>query len=309
MSVEKQEENQIQETGQPPKVEVNLQFHWYFLAFFIIYAGSFVIPGLIFMFFSYFYFVPVFLETNSFLALFTELEPLIAAILIPWVMIGCYLLHLILVGFITRWLWGITEKNSPSKEGVIPRNIPSKTLNYYHIRSFMIKYGKNTFVKGPFPYLTNWFFNTVRSNLIGKGTTIEEQVCGDKFCEIGKNCYFGPNAVLTTHLVEGVFGRVTYFKIRVGDNSTFSPISMVAPGGKLGDNTYLFPFVAAFKYSEIKGDNYYFGTPLRKIFGKKVMEYLGLTEEDMKKEEIQREKQKQAQDPGKIEKGEKNGSA
>ena len=78
----------------------------------------------------------------------------------------------------------------------------------------MIKYGKNSFTKGIFPWLSNWFFNTVGSNKIGKGTTLEESVGMDKFIEVGENCYFGVNSTLASHLIQGIFGNITYFKIK-----------------------------------------------------------------------------------------------
>lgn len=291
------------------KEEIRLQFHWYFLGFFIIYWGSFLVPGFILIYYILIIFLPNFLEVRTLVTLFTNLTPIIVVIATPLVLIGCYLVHMLLVGVFTRVLWRLTEKKSPSKEEIIPRSVPSKTLNFYHIRSFLIKYGKNIFIKGPFPWLANWFFNFIGSNIIGKGSTIEEEVCADKFCEIGKNCYIGVNSVLTTHLVEGIFGRITYFKIRIGDNCTFTALGMVAPGGKFGDNTYFFPYGGALKYSEIKGDNYYFGTPIRKIFKKKVMEYLGLTEEDFKKEQILREKQQQLKEKSEIHKEEVNNAS
>ena len=280
-----QEENEVQEVRK-------LQFHWYFLGFFIIYMGSFLPSGLIIFFYMTFVFVPYFMNVSDPIILFTEIQPILIVITLPLFLIACYVLHLLLVGFFTRFLWQLTERISPSEEGIIPRSIPSKKLNYYHIRSFLIKYGKNAFIKGPFPWLANWFFTYVGSNVIGKGTTIEEQVCGDKFCEVGDNCYIGPNSVLTTHLVEGVMGRITYFKIKVGDNSVFTALGCVAPGGNLEANTYLLPYASCFKYSQLKGDNYYFGIPVRKIFKKKVMEYAKLTKEDLDKEKILREQLK-----------------
>ena len=137
--------------GITPQESVDLPFHWFMLAFFIIYIVSFFIPLLIFFLYIVYIFIPIFLEAGSFFSLFTDFEPLIVSLLTPFVMIGCYLLHLLFLAWITRYLWAITEKKSPSKDGVIPRNVRSKTLNFYHIRSFMIKYGKTTFVKDPFP--------------------------------------------------------------------------------------------------------------------------------------------------------------
>ncbi|MHA1757845.1 MAG: hypothetical protein ACTSVV_13800, partial [Promethearchaeota archaeon] len=55
----------------------------------------------------------------------------------------------------------------------------------------------------------------------------------------------------------------------------------------------LLPLASASKYNDLKGNNYYFGIPLRKIFKKKVAEYLGLTPEQLKMQEDMAKKQKQ----------------
>ena len=275
------------------KEEIKLQAYWHALSFFSTYLGSYFIPGIIFFSYLLFLFYPHVLQISDIIILFTSPIPLIILLMIPVVIILCYLIHLFFAALITRQWWALTEKHQPSKDGIIPRNIPSKTLNYYHIRSFMIKYPKNLFVKGIFPWLTNWMFNYTKTNKIGKRTTIEEQVCGDKFMEIGENCYIGPNSVLTSHLVEGIFGNIAYFKIKLGNNITMAALNCIAPGADIKDNAYLLPLAAASKFNSLKGNNYYFGIPLRKIFKKKVMEYLQLTEEDLKRDEILKQKLKE----------------
>ncbi|MHA1291745.1 MAG: hypothetical protein ACTSQJ_03640 [Promethearchaeota archaeon] len=265
------------------KEEINLQYHWYMLSFFAIFFGSFIIPGIILMLYILWFFIPYFLEIGSFILIFTTIKSLLALLLMPIIIFGCYIIHLIFVALITRWFWQLTEKKSPTKDGIIPRNIPSKTLNFYHIRSFLIKYPKNAFIKGAFPWLTNWMYNYVGTNKIGKGTTIEEQVCGDKYISVGENSYVGPNAVLTSHLVEGIFGNIPYFEIKLGNNVTCGGLNCIAPGSEIKDNSYLLPLASTAKFSVLKGNNYYFGLPLRKIFGKKVMEYLKLSKEDLMK--------------------------
>ena len=50
----------------------------------------------------------------------------------------------------------------------------------------MIKYGKNAFMKGIFPWLANWFFNFVGTSVIKKGSTLEESVVTDRNVNIGK---------------------------------------------------------------------------------------------------------------------------
>jgi hypothetical protein len=81
-------------------------------------------------------FIPLFLRVDNLFVVFTNLDSLIAFLALPLVLIMSYLIHLFLVGLISRIFWRYTEKISPSKDGVIPRNIPSKTANLYHIRSF-----------------------------------------------------------------------------------------------------------------------------------------------------------------------------
>jgi acetyltransferase-like isoleucine patch superfamily enzyme len=274
------------------KEEIKLQFHWYLISFFIIYLGSLTIPGIILYTYIRFFFFPYFLNNKNFLSIFTELYPLTALILLPFVIIGSYLIHIFLIGFLSRWLWSITERISPSKEGIIPRNINSKMLNFYNIRSFMIKYPKNAVIKGPFPWLINWFYNFVGTNTIGKGSTIEEQFGADRFIEVGKNSYIGVNSGFSSHSVEGIFGNISYFKIKIGDNVTTAALNCIAPGVEINNDSYLFPLAGATKHNKLKGDNYYFGIPLRKIFNKKIMDYLDLKEEDFNRDLKLREKKK-----------------
>ncbi len=273
------------ENSEVIKEEINLQYHWYMPAFFIIFFGSILIPALLLMLYVEFFYLPYFLNSSNIISVFTHIEPILASIFMPFLLIICYLIHIFFVGLITRWFWSITEKRSPSKDGIIPRNIPSKTLNYYHIRSFMIKYPKNAVLRGPFPWLINWLYNFVGSNKIGKGSTIEEQFGADKYVEIGKNAYIGVNSGFSSHAVEGIFGNISYAKIKLGDNVTTAALNCLAPGVEIKDNSALFPLAGATKYSILKDNNYYFGVPLRKIFTKKVLSYLQIDETDLKKAE------------------------
>lgn len=266
------------------KEEVSVQFHLYIIIFSIIYYISWIIPGFVFLLYFFFPFRIYFLENLSFISIFTDFKSLISLLFMPLVIIMCYLLHLFLIGLITRLLWRITERTSPSKSGIIPRNVKSRTANYYHIRSFMIKYGKNTFNKGIFPWLSNWFFNFVGSNKIGKGTTFEESVGMDKFIEIGDNCYIGVNSTLASHLIQGIFGNISYFKIKVGNNVTSAALGNVGPGSEIFEDSYLLPLASTPKHSVLKGNkNFYFGMPMRRIFRRKIMEYLKVKPEDLER--------------------------
>ena len=265
--------------------EVKLQYHLYFVIFATIYFGSFLLPGVVYMLYYLLIFQPLVLENPNFFSLFTELNSLLALILFPLVAIVSYILHLAFIGVFTKLFWKFTEKMCPTKDGIILRSVPSDTLNYYHLRSFMIKYGKYAFTKGMFPWLANWFYNFVGSNKIGKGTTIEEEIVADKFIDVGDNCYIGVNSAICSHVVEGIFGRIPYFEIKLGDNVTCAVFNIIGPGGDIKDNSYFLPMAGVAKHQTTKGNsNYYFGLPARKIFHKKIMNFLKITDEDIEKD-------------------------
>ena len=274
-----------------PREKIKLQFHWYLSLFFVIYYLSYVVSGIIFMTYIIVIFVPNVLLVDNLVAVFTNLDSLLAFLALPLVIIVSYVSRLFIVGLITRIFWRLSEKISPTKDGVIPRNIPSKTANLYHIRSFMLKYGKNTFMKGVFPWLANWFFNFVGTGIINKGSTLEESVVTDKNINVGRNCYIGVNSALSSHFVEGIFGNIVFFEIKLGDNVTLGGFNNIAPGCELSDNSYLLPIAAATKHNKTKGDNFYFGMPFRRIFKKKIMDYLKVSEEDLERAEKLRVKQ------------------
>ncbi|MHA1349795.1 MAG: hypothetical protein ACTSPZ_03040 [Promethearchaeota archaeon] len=276
---------------EPVIEEVNMQYGIYMTLFFIIYYISWIGPSFIFMAYFMMVFRAYFLEAPSFVAIFTELNPLLALLLMPIIIIICYLVHLLFIGIATKIIWAITERISPSKNGIIPRNIKSKAADYYHIRSFILKYGKNVFVKGIFPWLSNWYFNFTKASKIGKGTTIEESILNDKFLTVGENCYIGFNSSLATHVVEGIFGNISYFEIKLEDNITFAAMNAIGAGSEVSDNSFLLPLASAQKHVKIgsqgekKRFGYYFGLPLRKIFKRKLKDYLGLSPEDLERNE------------------------
>ena len=270
---------------------VEFQYHKYFGIFLCIYCGSYLIPAIGLMFYLFLVFKPLFLGVTDLIVMFTSIESLLIFLTFPLVIICAYLIRLYFVGIITRIFWRYTERKSPTKDGIIPRNITSKTLDFYHYRSFMIKYGKNSFMKGIFPWLSNWFFNFVGASVIEKGSTFEETVSSDRNVHVKRNVYMGVNSALAAHLVEGIFGNIIYFRVNVGDNSTLGGFNIIAPGCELNDNSYLLPMAAATKYNTTQGKNYYYGMPLRRIFKKKIMGYLKISEEDLKHSEDLRIKQ------------------
>jgi len=133
-------------------------------------------------------------------------------------------------------------------------------------------------------------YNFVGTNKIAKGSVVEEQVAGDRFVEIGENTYIGTNPGISSHAVDGIFGNISFGKVKIGNNVTAAGFNCFAPGVDTGNNSWWLPMTGATKYNILKGNNYYFGAPLRKIFKKKVMDFLQLTVEDLKRSEELTEK-------------------
>ena len=59
-----------------------------------------------------------------------------------------------------------------------------------------------------------------------------------------------------------------------------------ASGTKIDDNSFLLPSASGGKHYIVKGNNYYFGMPLRKVFKKRLLNYLNLTEEEAEKRKL-----------------------
>jgi len=267
------------------KEDIKFQYFWYLVVLFTIYLISYLIPAILFMIYFLLYFIPSFLGNTKFFTIFVNLNSLLALISMPLVIIGCYLIRLFLVALVARFFWRLSEKKSPSKPGIIPRNFPSKILNYYHIRSFILKYPKNAFTKGMFPWLQPWLYNFMKASQIGKGTTIEESPANDKFLKIGENVYLGVNSVLSSHMIDGIFGNITYFKVKVGDNVTAAAKNLIAPGTEIKENSYLLPLASTPKHSILKGNSYYFSggaRPLSKISKRKIRNYLRIDPDTLK---------------------------
>ena len=129
------------------KEEVPVHMGQNILLIFIIYTGSLLIPCMIFMLYFVFIFIPNFLEAPNFISIFTDYGIIIHLFIMPIMIVGCFLLYLFFLALITRFLWRYTERKSPTKDGVIPRNISSKTFKYYGFRSFMIKIFEPFFIE------------------------------------------------------------------------------------------------------------------------------------------------------------------
>jgi hypothetical protein len=126
-------------------------------------------------------------------------------------------------------------------------------------------------------------YNFVGTNKIGKGSVLEEHIAGDRFVDVGKDSYLGTNTIVSSHAVEGIFGNISFSKVKIGNNFTAAGFDVIGPGVDTGDNSSWLPITVAPKYNIMKGDNFYFGLPIKKLLEKDLMKYLQISGQELKK--------------------------
>ena len=91
MDIEREELVPADTEADVQRDEINLQFHWYLFSFAMMYFGSLVLPGIIFMWYVMLFFIPNFLEATSLMNLFTNLNSLLTLTFMPLILILCYI--------------------------------------------------------------------------------------------------------------------------------------------------------------------------------------------------------------------------
>ncbi|MHA1274419.1 MAG: acyltransferase [Promethearchaeota archaeon] len=257
--------------------ELGIPFHIYLASGWWIIGGSYIIPAIIFIFFTFGIIEPILLSQKFTLTYLLQPNILILMFLTPIIYVGIYLLHLFFVALFTRWFYRIADLRGPA-EGVFDRNLDetSKALDYYHWRSFLLKYPVFAIIRSPFPWLVTWELRFIRSNKIGKGTVFEECYVHSHIY-FGKNCYYGTFAHITNHLVDGVYGEenLTFYGARIGDNCIFNALIGGLPGLEVeGDATFL-PLTSTVKYDKLGKGGVYGGFPARRLNNEQIKRFTG----------------------------------
>ncbi len=257
--------------------ELSVPFHFYVITGIIIVSFSFILPGILFFIVLFGLIDPyLFSMPLNFTTLFNPNTYLIM-ILTPILFIGLYLLHLFFVALFTRWFYKLANARGAS-QGIYDRNLDesSKALDYYHFRSFLMKYPIYAFSRSPFPWLLNWELRFIKSNEIGNNTVIEETFLHSHI-KFGENCYLGTSSHITNHLVDGVYGseNLTFVEVSIDDNSVLNAITGGLPGTEIGKNSTLLPSCTTIKFDQLGSNNIYIGFPARKLTKEEVLKYLG----------------------------------
>ncbi len=257
--------------------ELSVPFHFYVITGIIIVSFSFILPGILF-FLTLFGLINPYLFSNPLvIGNFLNLNTYIIMLLIPIIFIGIYLLHLLFVALFTRWFYKLANTRGAS-QGIYDRNLAesSKALDYYHFRSFLLKYPIFAFARSPFPWLLNWELRFIKSNKIGKNTVLEETFLHSHI-NFGENCYLGTSSHITNHLVDGVYGaeNLTFVRVSIDDNSVLNTITGGLPGTEIGKNSTLLPSCTTIKFDKIASNGIYAGFPAKKLTQEEIIKYLG----------------------------------
>ncbi|MFW9969936.1 MAG: hypothetical protein ACFFDF_07020 [Candidatus Odinarchaeota archaeon] len=234
------------------------------LDFFKINFISFLVPLYVclgfFLFFEY-----------GFINLFS-IPPLIHLIALPLVFFILYYVYLIvLIEFTALWVrkW---NKKSPPRQGVFRRVLDDlnseegQLMKYYHKRGFIIKFPMWLTSKSPFPWLINRTLRKIGHNKIGKNVIYNDAYAGLEFTEIGDNTFFYPTTGLSSHAVNTIFGKITMLEIKISDNNTFYPGTIMGCGALTTKDNVIYPNTVLHKNWRGKpGKFYYQGSPGRPI--------------------------------------------
>ncbi|MHA1821240.1 MAG: hypothetical protein ACTSU2_14985 [Promethearchaeota archaeon] len=199
----------------------------------------------------------------------------------PLVFVGLYLLKMFNYAVIMKFYYWLLDVIRPRREllNAVPRGKTKADIEVYHTRNFLLRIIKWEFTKSPFPWLTNWMFNFIGSNEIGKNTTLEDGYVCQEYLETGKNVYVGFGSVTTSHLVEGIYGALILKKIILDDNVCIGARCAIPPGTHFRKNSQLLWYSAVIKYQKTKEGVSYWGLPASRLTRKKCIKLLKVPEE------------------------------
>lgn len=218
----------------------------------------------------------IFNQVGGFFSLFTQPSmATLAFISGPFVYIGLYLLHLYLTAFTGRQILRALERRVPAEEAVIERKFVDpdpkefRKLIYYHSRNFILRVIKWKFTKGMFPWLQNWAFNYIGEH-VGKGVTFEPEFFASELATYEDGAYIGPGALASSHVVEGVWGRIVILKVFMGKRSCACGKNIIGCGTVMDERSVLLPEGSLAKAFHLRANEYYDGVPAVRVLPKRL---------------------------------------
>ena len=195
----------------------------------------------------------------------------IQILLLPGIFILNYFIYIWSMSKACRLLNKYYEHKSPSTEGVYARefkdgNVTDPAIHYYHLRGFMYKWPVWMAKKSIFPWLVNFVLRDMAGNNIDKDAMYGDTYVSLEFTNLEAGSVIMEGVVLSSHVVDSVFGNLTLKHVTVQNNGVMHANSTMAPGGNISSGIALGPRAFVPKHYVMKSEDSQFlwGIPPKK---------------------------------------------
>ncbi len=128
-------------------------------------------------------------------------------------------------------------------------------LRYYHVRGFLFKWPVFFAKKSIFPWLQTYVLNRLGENKIHRNAMYWDFFVGLEMIELGENTIIEDGCVISSHVVDSIYGSLTIKWIRFGKNDICSPNCSAAPGCTIQDNVVVLPNSFLLKVKSYDSEN------------------------------------------------------
>ncbi|MCF2141497.1 MAG: hypothetical protein K9W44_15690 [Candidatus Lokiarchaeota archaeon] len=160
------------------------------------------------------------------------------------------------------------DKKSPPKEGLYSRefdkrNVVDPAVHYYHLRGFMYKWPVWVSKKSIFPWMVNYVLRDMAGNKIHKNAYYGDSYVCLEFSELSDGVVIENGAVISSHVVDSIFGNLTVKKVFMKKNAVLNSTAVMAPGTNIDENCAVGPRSFVPKNWQISGEKseFIYGVP------------------------------------------------
>jgi hypothetical protein len=181
---------------------------------------------------------------------------------------GIYALYIAILTEMSYWLvkyW--CDKKSPPEEGEYARDfsggdVEDVRLRYYHVRGFIFKWPVFFSKKSIFPWSQTYVLNRLGENKIHRDAMYWDAFVGLEMIELGERTVIQDGVVLSSHVVDSIFGSLTIKWVKFGNDCICTPNCSAAPGATIHDNMVILPNTFVTKSKNLPDEvRYCAGTP------------------------------------------------
>jgi len=138
------------------------------------------------------------------------------------------------------------DLRGPPREGLYSReftkhNVADRDVHFYHLRGFMYKWPVWVSKKSIFPWMVNFVLRDMAGNKIHKNAMYGDAYVSLEFTELEEGAVIQEAAVISSHVVDSIFGNLTIERVIVRKNGVMTATAVMAPGGIVGEGSAVGP--------------------------------------------------------------------